>query len=250
MFLVKWCVAYFKWITKWSIFAVVIVSAWLAIVISLFPNNDFFQTVNGIGTVTFFTFSALLGFVEIKLKIWPLAEGKNPNILEKIVLFVNSMLDRFSSGFNSGKKDVGGADSSSGIVDSFKKGQNIFGNSKYSSKASSVVKADTSTGKLINTIEDEKEFSQRNEPKESVTPIASSPAKVDSFKAKNVVAISGAVITWYEDGMMKYVKKCDTCSTVDQSEHYTQAPMPGSSLDTYFFCNKCRKDSKLIIKAV
>jgi len=100
---------------------------WAIVVTLLFPKSEFFDTVNGVVTVAILIFSALIAFVEIKLKIWPVAEGKNPNILEKIVLFVNSMLANLASGFKSGKDSVGGADSSSAIVDSFKKDRHIVG---------------------------------------------------------------------------------------------------------------------------
>ena len=130
----------------------------------------------------------------------------------------------------------------------FEKGSNLFGSKNSSSNAVSDKKSDSLSSRINTQNEVKREQDRHVGTTASSPPIDFTPAKVDSFEAKNVVALSGAVVTWYEDGMMKYVKKCEACSTVDESEHYTQAPRPGSSFSTSFTCNKCRHDSKIIIK--
>lgn len=79
-------------------------------------------------------------------------------------------------------------------------------------------------------------------------PASTSPSK-PLFQANSVVALSGAVVTWYQDGMMKYRNKCETCGALGLDEFYTQAPQQYSSLDTYRRCFKCGTEFRVIIKA-
>ncbi len=69
------------------------------------------------------------------------------------------------------------------------------------------------------------------------------------FEANNVVALSGAVVTSYQDGMMKYRFKCESCGALDGDEHYTQAPRQGAAFESYKMCHKCNNQFKAIIKA-
>jgi hypothetical protein len=133
----------------------------------------------------------------------------------------------------------------------YKKGSDLFGSIKNNSNTVSDKNSNSLSSKLNTQNEVERDQDRHVETTVSSSPIVSTPAKVDSFKAKNVVALSGAVVTWYEDGMMKYFNKCEACAAVEtQSEYYTQAPWPGSALDSSFHCYKCRHNNKLIIKAV
>jgi hypothetical protein len=69
------------------------------------------------------------------------------------------------------------------------------------------------------------------------------------FQANSVVGLSGAVVTWYQDGMMRYRHKCESCGELGLSEHYTEAPRQNRSLDTYKLCNKCGTNFRVIINA-
>jgi hypothetical protein len=133
----------------------------------------------------------------------------------------------------------------------FKKGADLFGSTNSSSNTVSDKKSDSLSSSFNSQNEVHRDQDRHIETTTSSSPIVNTPAKVDSFKAKNVVAISGAVITWYEDGMMKYYNKCEACAAVEtHTEHYTQAPMPPYALDSSFLCYKCRHHNKLLIKAV
>lgn len=78
--------------------------------------------------------------------------------------------------------------------------------------------------------------------------IPSTPKK-PLFQADSVVGVSGAAVTWYQDGMMKYRTKCEKCGAIGD-ETYTRAPIKYERVDTYKRCNKCGQDFNVRIEPV
>jgi hypothetical protein len=90
---------------------------------------------------------------------------------------------------------------------------------------------------------------QKPAPVESSTSSPKQETTKPLFEANNVVALSGAVVTSYQDGMIKYKFKCESCGALDGDEHYTQAPRQGAAFESYKTCHKCNIQFKAVIKA-
>lgn len=90
---------------------------------------------------------------------------------------------------------------------------------------------------------------QKTSPSESPSSTTKQESAKPLFEANNVVALSGAVVTGYQDGMMKYKYKCESCGALGLDEHYAQAPKQGAAFESYKTCHKCNQQFKAVIKA-
>jgi hypothetical protein len=155
--------AFFKWIAIGFIVSILVEAGLKAIL--PFPE---FAVIAAQATLVFFI---ILGLVQIKILLRPPSEDANPNFLERIVLYVNFMLNSFTSSFKSGKESVGGADTSSGIVDSSTKSNKsaavqtarsqLKANNYYESILNDIRKYEDNIAELKTKVDDAKRFREK-----------------------------------------------------------------------------------------
>ena len=109
--------AFFKWIVIGIIAAIIFMLA----LENILPKSELTSAFIGLISLVILVLSLVLAIIQVKLIARPPSVDTNLNKFERFIFSVNSLLGNFSSGYQSGKENVGGADSLSGIVDSSNK---------------------------------------------------------------------------------------------------------------------------------
>jgi ABC-type iron transport system FetAB permease component len=102
--------------------------------------------------------------------------------------------------------------------------------------------ASVRTGSAVNKGSAEKRSLVSNATKEVATQEIKTNSSTQNskplFQANSVVGVANAVVTSYQEGMMKFRYKCDKCGTLGLDEIYTQASLQGHSYQSYKLCHK------------